>query len=109
MPALAGVKPALGWYVPLPETDVVAPTAVPPVQVVGALSWGPKTLNVIEPPAPALEEPDRTALIEWAEIAVPVVSASGASARSLGWATVVVVATVVEVVLVAADVVVVAP
>ena len=78
MPALDGVKPADGLYVPLPWTDAV-PTVVPPVvQVVGAVVCGPKTLNVIVPPAP-LDAPVSWELIEPAAIAVLVAPLAGAA------------------------------
>jgi hypothetical protein len=76
VPAEVGVKPALGWYVPLPET-VAVPTVVPPlVHVLGALAWGPKTLNVIVPvaPAPAPESVEPMALVA---MVVLVASAAG--------------------------------
>ena len=63
----------------MPET-VAVPTVVPPlVQVLGALAWGPKTLNVIVPVAP-LVAPESVELIEPAEIAVPAVPVDGADA-----------------------------
>ena len=53
----------MGLYVALPDT-VAVPTVVPPlVHVVGALACGPKTVNVIVPPAP-LVAPLSVAVIE---------------------------------------------
>ena len=64
---------------PLPET-VAVPTVVPPlVQVLGALAWGPKTVNVTVPLALPVA-PDRVELIEPAAIAVLVVSEAGPEA-----------------------------
>ena len=64
---------------PLPET-VAVPTVVPPlVQVLGALAWGPKTVNVIVPPAP-LVAPDNVEEIEPAPIALLVVALAGPDA-----------------------------
>lgn len=73
----------------MPET-VAVPTVVPPlVQVVGALAWGPNTLNVIVPVAPA-DAPDSTELIELAAIAPPAFPVAGAEAVAAGafWTTV---------------------
>jgi hypothetical protein len=65
--------------VPLPDTAAV-PTAVPPlVQVLGALAWGPKTTQVMVPPAAALP-PDSVDVIEVAGIALEVVPVLGAPA-----------------------------
>ena len=76
MPIADGVNPALGLYVPLPET-VAVPTVVPPlVQVLGAVVWGPKTVNVIVPVAP-LAAPDRTEEIALVAIVVPAVPVVG--------------------------------
>jgi hypothetical protein len=73
------VKPALGLYVPFPET-VVVPTAVPPlVQLVGAAACGPNTVKVIVPVAP-LVAPDRFELIELETMAVPAAPPAGAAA-----------------------------
>jgi hypothetical protein len=67
--------------VPLPDT-VAVPTVVPPlVQIVGALAWGPKTVNVIVPVAP-LVAPLSAAVIEPVPMAVPGVSVAGAPAVS---------------------------
>ena len=64
---------------------VAVPTVVPPVlQVLGALLWGPNTLNVIVPPAP-LPAPDSVAVIELAGIAVLVGSVVGPLAELLVW------------------------
>ena len=64
---------------PLPET-VAVPTVVPPlVQVLGAVAWGPKTLKVTVPVAPAVAL-DRVELIEPAAIAVPELSVAGPAA-----------------------------
>jgi hypothetical protein len=87
------VYPALGLYVPFPETAAV-PTAVPPLaHVVGALACGPNTVNVIVPPAP-LVAPERAELIEPGPIAVPVASLAGAPTL----VTVLALATAVEVI-----------
>jgi hypothetical protein len=76
-----GVKLALDVYAPLPET-VAVPTVVPPlVQVLGAVVCGPKTVNVIVPPAPAVA-PDRVELIELAAITEPALPVAGAEAVS---------------------------
>jgi hypothetical protein len=73
------VKPALGWYVALPDT-VAVPTVVPPlVHVLGAVVCGPNTVNVTVPVAP-LVAPESTELIEVVAIAVPEVSVAGAAA-----------------------------
>jgi hypothetical protein len=53
------------------------PTVVPPlVQVEGALAWGPNTLNVIVPVAPA-PAPDRVEPMALVAIAVLVASVAG--------------------------------
>jgi hypothetical protein len=63
----------------LPDTAAV-PTVVPPlVQLDGAVVCGPNTVNVIVPVAP-LVAPDRTELIEVAEIALPVFALAGPAA-----------------------------
>ena len=82
MPALAGVKPADGWYVPLPDT-VAVPIVVPLGHGNGSLVWGPVTVNVIVPPAPAAA-PDSVALIEEAAIGAIAVSLAGHAALSVG-------------------------
>jgi hypothetical protein len=62
--------------VALPDT-VAVPTVVPPlVHVDGAVAWGPNTLNVTVPVAPAVA-PDNVELTDEAAIAVPVVSVAG--------------------------------
>ena len=64
----------------MPET-VAVPTVVPPLaQLLGALAWGPNTLNVIVPPAP-LPAPDSDAVIELDEMATPVLSDAGPPAE----------------------------
>jgi hypothetical protein len=56
---------------------VAVPTVVPPlVQVDGALAWGPNTLKVIVPVAPA-PAPDSVELIEPVAIAALVASVAG--------------------------------
>lgn len=62
---------------PLP-LPLVVPTAVPPlVQVVGASPCGPKTVNVIVPPAPTVP-PESPELMELATMALPAVPLAGA-------------------------------
>ena len=64
---------------PLPET-VAVPTVVPPlVQVLGALAWGPKTVNVTVPVAPAVA-PERAEEIELDEMIELVVAFAGPEA-----------------------------
>ena len=66
---------------PFPDT-VAVPTVVPPlVQVVGAVAWGPKTVNVIVPVAP-LVAPLSVAVIELAPMAAPAEADPGAPAVS---------------------------
>lgn len=66
----------------MPDT-VAVPTVVPPlVQDEGAVVWGPNTLKVIVPPAPAVP-PERVDEIELAAIAVPEVSVAGAAAVAI--------------------------
>jgi hypothetical protein len=78
---VAGVKPTLGLYVLLPDTATV-PTVVPPlVHVVGAVAWGPNTVNVTVPVAPAVA-PVSVALREPDPIALPVASVEGAAVVS---------------------------
>ena len=70
------MNPALGLYVPFPDTDAV-PTVVPPlVHVDGAVACGPNTLNVTVPVAPEVP-PDKVDEIDDAAIATPVESAAG--------------------------------
>ena len=68
---------------------VAVPTMVPPlVQVVGAVACGPKTVNVIVPPA-SVVAPDSAAPIDVPRIGVPVASLAGPLAvRLVGFETV---------------------
>jgi hypothetical protein len=78
----------------LPETFAVATTVPPLLQVLGAVVWGPNTVNVIVPPAAGLVvAPDSTELIEVVAIAVPAVPLAGPAA-----VVAVVLLTVVEVI-----------
>ncbi len=62
---------------------MAVPTVVPPlVQVEGAVAWGPKTVNVIVPVAPAVA-PDSVEPIEPAAIAEPAFPLAGAAAVSV--------------------------
>jgi hypothetical protein len=62
----------------LPLTVTAAPTWVPPVaQLVGAVVWGPNTVNVIVPVG--LVPPDSGALMEVLAIATPAVAVAGAA------------------------------
>jgi hypothetical protein len=83
LPVLAGVKSALGLYVPVPLTATGVPSCVPPVvQLLGGLACGPNTVNVIVPPAPAVAF--RSAeVIELAGTAEPAVAADGPEAVTL--------------------------
>jgi hypothetical protein len=65
--------------VALPET-VAVPTVVPPlVHVAGAVAWGPNTVNVTVPVAPAVA-PESAELTEPVEIAVPTFPLAGPDA-----------------------------
>ena len=70
----------------MPLTVVPVPTAVPPVvQVVGAVVWGPKTLNVMVPVAAgAVVPPARTELMLAAAMAVPAVPVPGPPIVTVG-------------------------
>lgn len=73
---MPGVNPVEGLYEPLPDTLAV-PTVVPPdEQSVGAVAWGPNTLNVTVPPG--ADPPESAADTSDAEIAVPAVPDDGA-------------------------------
>ena len=66
---------------------VAVPTVVPPlVQVVGAATCGPKTLNVMGAVAFAPELDASVAVIDAAAIAVPTVPVAGALTDSVGLA-----------------------
>jgi hypothetical protein len=72
----------------LPETVVPVPTAVPPlVHVVGAVVWGPKTVQEIVPVG--LEPLASAELIAVVAMAVPIVPEAGPVAVSVGenWGT----------------------
>ena len=82
----------------LPLTVVPVPTVVPPVvQVVGAVLWGPKTVNVMVPvTAGAVVPPASTELMLPTVMAVPAVPVPGPLAVTVGEALPTTVSDIVE-------------